>query len=271
MNVALTRRARIGRAVKTMLQERRKLISVIVVALAVVGALAFASSSMTTKAEAPTETKTLSVTGNGVAVSYPDTYLVWLNVVGEDVTSQGAMEKANALYEALSSALEAGGYNSTCLTLSSVNVYPVYYYPKEGQPVLTGYRVVFGLQYRETTEGASPKVLGTRAAGVVQVAVSAGVNEVYGVSFTLSDASTSSLKEQALAAASTDARQKAQTVASSLGVQVLGVKSAQVVDSYYPPILVSRDALAGAQGGQPEFTAGPISLTARVDVAFIIG
>ncbi len=254
-----------------MLQERYKILSLLVIALAITGSLAVMSMVSPTKADTTTSaTKTLTVSGSGLATGAPDTYTVSLSVVGVDSSSSAAMQKATGVYNSLVSALDQDGYNTTLLTLSSLNVYPEYYYPASGPAVFQDYRVVFSLQYMETVANPTPSSLGTRAAGVIVAAVQAGVNNIYGVGFSLSDAAASALKSQALVLAAADAKGKAQTLAQSLGVQILGVQSAQAADSYTPPIYnYAADSKSGAQ--TPQFNAGPATETAQISVVYIIG
>jgi uncharacterized protein YggE len=254
-----------------MLQERHKVLSLLVIALAITGSLAVMWMVSPTKADTTTSaTKTLTVSGSGLATGAPDTYTVSLSVVGVDSSSSAAMEKANVVYNSLVSSLDQDGYNTTLLTLSSLNVYPEYYYPSNGPAVFQDYRVVYSLQYKETIASPTPSSLGMRAAGVIAAAVQAGVNNIYGVSFSLSDGAGSALKSQALVLAAADAKGKAQTLAGSFGVQILGVQSVQAADSYTPPIYnYAFDSKAGAS--MPQFNAGPATETAQVTVVYIIG
>jgi len=242
----------------------------LVIALSITGALAFMSLSAPTRADTTTSTtRTLTVSGSGTTTGTPDTYTVSLSVVGVATDTNSAMQKANAVYQALADALTSDGYNASLLTLSSMNVYPEYYYPSNGPAVFQDYRVIFSLQYEETVAGSTPTSLGTKGAGVISDAVKAGVTNVNGVSFSLSDSAASTLKNQALTAATADAKGKAQTLAQGLGVQIVGVQSAQATDSYYPPIYnYAADIKAGAA---PTFNAGPATETAQITVVFIIG
>jgi uncharacterized protein YggE len=254
-----------------MLQEKYKVLSLFVIALAITGSLAVMWMVSPTKADTTaTTTKTLTVSGSGLATGAPDTYTVSLSVVGVDVNSGAAMQKANTVYNSLVSALDQDGYNTSLLTLSSLNVYPEYYYPSNGPAVFQDYRVVYSLQYTETVANPTPSSLGTRAAGVIAAAVQAGVNNIYGVSFSLSDGAGAALKSQALVLAAADAKGKAQALAGSLGVQILGVQSANAADSYTPPIYnYAADTKGGA--ATPQFNAGPATETAQVTVVYIIG
>jgi uncharacterized protein YggE len=254
-----------------MLQERYKVLSLLVIALAITGSLAVMWMVSPTKADTTTTaTKTLTVSGSGLATGAPDTYTVSLAVVGVDASSSAAMQKANGVYNSLVSALEKGGYNTTLLTLSSLNVYPEYYYPSNGPAVFQDYRVVYSLQYVETVANPTPSSLGTRAAGVISAAVQAGVNNIYGVSFSLSNAAGATLKSEALVLAAADAKGKATSLAQSLGVQILGVQSAQAADSYTPPIYsYATDTKGGVS--TPAFNAGPATETAQITVVYIIG
>ena len=254
-------------------QERYKVLSLLVIALAITASLAVMSMSSPTRANTATSaTNTLTVSGSGLATGAPDTYTVSFSVEGVDANASAAMQKANGVYNSFVSALDQDGHNTTLLTLSSLDVYPEYYYPNDGPAVFQDYRVVFSLQYKETVADPTPSSLGTRAAGVIAAAVQAGVNNIYGVSFSLSDAAASTLKSQALVLATADARGKAEALSQGLGVQILGVQSVQATDSYTPPISPIYDLAVISGGTQtPQFNAGPATETAQVTVVYIIG
>jgi len=74
----------------------------------------------------------------------------------------------------------------------------------------------------------SPTALGTRAAGVIQIAVSSGITQVSGVSFSLSDSLQQSFEGPGAGRRDNAAKHKAEVVTQSLGVQVQGVQSVDV-------------------------------------------
>jgi uncharacterized protein YggE len=254
-----------------MLQDRCKVLTLLVVALSMVGALAVVSMTSPSRADTTTNaTTTMVVEGSGTVYGTPDTYSVSLDVVGVDANANSAMQKANAVYSTLLAALQQDGYNTSLLTLSSLDIYPEYYYPSSGPAVFQDYRVIYSLQFEETIAGATASSLGTKAAGFIVDAVQAGANDIAGVSFSLSDAAAATLRNQALAQAAADAKGKAQILAQSLGVQVLGVQSVQEVDNYSPPVL-KYVASPYDTSQTPQFNASPASETAQITVTFVIG
>ena len=255
-----------------MSKERYKALALLVTALSITGALALMSFAPPTRADTTSDaTKTLTVSGSGIATGIPDTYAVTFSVVGVNNDPNGAMLRANDIYEALVSSLGQAGYNTSLLTLSSLSVYPEYYYPSNSPPVLQDYKVVYSLQYKEVVASSTPSTLGGRAAGVIVAAVKSGVKDISGVGFSLSDPSAASLKGLALALAASDAKSKAQILAVSLGVQVLGVQSVQATDTYSPPIFWNLNGAALDSSKTPQFNAGPATETAQVTVTFVIG
>lgn len=138
-------------------QERYKVLSLPVIALAITASLAVMSMSSPTRANTATSaTNTLTVSGSGLATGAPDTYTVSFSVEGVDANASAAMQKANGVYNSFVSALDQDGHNTTLLTLSSLDVYPEYYYPNDGPAVFQDYRVVFSLQYKETVADPTP-------------------------------------------------------------------------------------------------------------------
>jgi uncharacterized protein YggE len=253
-------------------ESRYTLLALLVLALCVTAVFATTSMLSPTHADTPANvTKTLTVSGSATVTGIADTYTISLQVVGVNADANVAMQKANTVYNSFADALSRAGYNTSLLTLSSLNIYPEYYYPSNGPAVFQDYRVVYGLQFKESLGNPSPTSLGSKAAGVIEAAVQSGVSYVSGVSFSLSDSAASALKSQALAQAATDAKAKAQTLAQSLGVQVIGVQSAVSTDSYSPPYFNFAGAALESGSSMPQFNAGPATQTAAVTVTFIIG
>ena len=256
-------------------EGRYKVISIVLIAITVTFALALVSMSTPTKADTTSAPpRTLTVSGSGTVTGMPDTYTVSFSVTGADKDPGVAMQNATDLYDAVMANLEKSGYNTSLLTLDTLNVYPEYYYPSNGPAVFQDYSVVYALQYEETVANPTASSLGVRAAGVIVAAVEAGVGNVNSVSFSLSDAGASALKSQALSKAVADAKGKAETLSQGLGVQLVEVQSTQVTDSYTPPVYSQTyDLYTATLSGisTPAFNAGPATENIQVGVVYIIG
>jgi len=136
---------------------------------------------------------------------------------------------------------------------------PVFEYPREGTPRLTGY---------EATNLVKVTVRDlTRVGAVIDAAVQAGANVVQDVAFALRD--EAEVRATALTRAIQDARSKAQVMARALNVNLGRVINATETTApiVFPPV---ARAEAGA-GGVPPISPGQIEVQATVNVVYAIG
>ncbi len=107
---------------------------------------------------------------------------------------------------------------------------------------------------------------------VVDVAVSAGANNVSNIAFTLSEVAQQEAKNQALKEAAEFAKIKANSIAQGLGVSVGKVHSISENSYYYTPNYYSYDAVlkSSEAGSQTPISTSDVSVTATVTVQFEI-
>ena len=128
-------------------------------------------------------------------------------------------------------------------------------------PQIVGYRVSNSLTIRLT--GAEPEELSKRAAGVIDAAARAGANAIGELQiFVLEE---DKHKQEALVAAVKNAREKAETIAATLGVRIVGYKNVSAQERGYLPrpgeMMMQMAPLAG--GGQwTPIEAGLVQITA---------
>ena len=163
-----------------------------------------------------TSERYIRVSGSGEVAVVPDIAYINIGVhsEAEDVTS--ALEANNTQAAELTEALKAEGIEEKDIQTANFNVYPQTRYDNMGQPVGTSY-VVDNTVYVTVRDLAN---LGK----MLDTAISAGANNIYGISFDIAD------KENALAQARElaikDAEVKAQSVAAIAGVtlgQILSI------------------------------------------------
>jgi hypothetical protein len=100
---------------------------------------------------------------------------------------------------------------------------------------------------------------------VLDQAITAGVNEVQGLTFTLSSSTLAMLQKQALQLALQDADNQAKTAAATLGVTIIGPIS--VTPGYiFQPISYSR--LSATPQAQTPIQAGTLQVSATVQVTY---
>ncbi len=190
----------------------------------------------------PTSERYIRVSGSGEVAVVPDIAYINIGVhsEAEDVTS--ALEANNTQAAELTEALKAEGIEEKDIQTANFNVYPQTRYDNMGQPVGTSY-VVDNTVYVTVRDLAN---LGK----MLDTAISAGANNIYGISFDIADKET--VLAQARELAIKDAEAKAQSVAEVAGVTLGQILSIDVSTPTY---------------NQPYFGYGMGGGTSRVDTS----
>lgn len=196
---------------------------------------------------APT-TDTVTVTGTGVVLAVPDRAQVSAGVETRAATAKAALDANGAAMRKVIAALEAkGGKEVTTQTVSLSTAFD-----NQGQP--NGF-VASNVVSAVTTLA--------NAGTLIDAAVDAGANTVYGPSLSRSDADA--LYKQALTKAFADAKDRAGVLATAAGRQLGRVTA--MSESSSAPIPVFEKAAAGAADSTP-IVSGPQETQAMVSVTF---
>jgi hypothetical protein len=208
---------------------------------------------------------TITVSGTAELKVDPDKADLWLTVEasGNDASAaQAALQlKSNKVIDALK---EAGVAESDMET-TGFSVYPDYQWnPQTGENTIKGYKASHSIKVnvRDFTK------VGTYA----DVAGGAGAL-VNNVQYGLTDAKKKAFDEQALAQAAASAKQKAESLTSSVGAKLGKVVAIQESNVYYPPMpYFDRMAIAEASGAgkATEILPGPQTVTATVTVTYAL-
>jgi uncharacterized protein YggE len=186
-----------------------KLLRIAAVALLVLVAAAVSGVGRpdeATSAAADT-TRGITVTGTGKVDARPNRAEVSFGVVTDGRTARGALAANSAGAQRVIAALRSAGVEERDIQTQQVSITPVL--DESGRGV-TGYQA-------RNTVLARIRDLG-RAGAVIDAAVEAGANEVYGP--TMSVADRAAVERGALQAAMADARARAQALASAGGVSL---------------------------------------------------
>ncbi len=211
----------------------------------------------------PTEpTRTISVNGRGSVDVTPDTATVELGVTETNTSLAAAQEQSNTRLEAILAALAEQGVAEEDIQTSSYNVQILYEYDDNGNlRGVNGYTVSSTL----TVTVRAVDTLGT----LLDAAVTAGANVVYGISFSVDDPTEPASEARRLAVE--DARAKADELATAAGVSVVGVISIQETTSPAPPPMPfgtgAADMAAEARSAVP-VQAGTTEVIVEVVVVF---
>ncbi|HEU0304153.1 MAG TPA: SIMPL domain-containing protein [Gaiellaceae bacterium] len=173
--------------------------------------------------------RTITVTGSGAALSTPNRAAFSFGVTTQAKTATAALNGNNAEMRKVIDAVKKAGVAAKDVQTSSVSLSPRY--SNDGENII-GY-------IAQNTVNATIRGV-TRSGAVIDAAVGAGANQVYGPAFTRSDETV--LYRRALAAAVANARGKAQTLAGAAKVRLGAVRS--IVESSAGPVPIAEKAAA---------------------------
>jgi uncharacterized protein YggE len=207
-----------------------------------------------------TEERWISVVASGESSVAPDLAIVSFAVTGSGKELAPTRDDVNKRSSKVLASLRELGVVEGDLNAPDVGIHPEYDYRK-GQR-LTGYRVV-----RQMT--AKVRDL-DRLGDVLDWLVSAGANEVHGAQMSASDPSAA--EHEALRAAVTAARAKAEAVADAAGVSLGGLVRVEEEPGHGPPMPRMQMMAAGAmaEDASTEVAAGDLTVTRQVRAWFSI-
>lgn len=205
----------------------------------------------------------ISVSGSGEAYGTPDIAYVQLGVDTAGTNLGQAVSQNNSAMERVRQALLDAGIAEEDLQTTNFNVWiEDKTDPQTGQ--LTGERVYHVQNTLNVTVRDIAKI-----GDMLDVALNAGANTVYGLSFGISD--TTALESEARRKAVEDARTRAQELAEALGV-TLGnpiIISESTGGGVVVP-MYAVEAAAGRGGGAPPISQGQMAVTVSVSVVYSI-
>lgn len=247
-------------AIKHMSLPRAQWLAAAVLALALVlGGVASPAS-----AQGPDDTaRTIQVTGFGSASGSPDVALVQLGVQLFASDLGQAVTDANDTMEAVIAALEAEGVASEDIRTTNFSIYQESGFPP---PMPMDGEAQTEVQNRYVVNNVVEVRVRDldRISDVMQAALDAGANNVYGLNFGLDD--SASLEAEARTLAVEDARERAQALADAFGLAVGDpISIREGGDDVFGP----RAAFdLGAGGGGPVISEGQLSVNMQVTVTF---
>jgi hypothetical protein len=229
--------------------------AIAIVALVLIGLFA-TSRPFAIQTNRSATTKTIQVNGVGTVTATPDNTLLQLAVMTQSPTATEATQDNAGRMAKVIQALQSLGVGRTSVTTVSYSLTPVYdsSHDQQSPPKVVAYAARNAI--RITVENVS--MTGT----ILDAAVTAGANEVNGISFTFAAQTLTSLQKQALQLAIQDASDQAQAMASSLGVRIVGPLT--VTTGYYNPPSVERLTVSAQTPVQP----GTLQVAATVQVTY---
>ncbi len=202
---------------------------------------------------------TVRVVGSGTVDVAPDSASV---VIGVDITLPTLAEaqaEASSTMEAVVAAIEARDIPGEDIQTATFSVNPIREFdPETGVPgAVTSFQVT-------NQVGVDTHDLGDLGA-LLDAAVNAGANSIYGITFYLEDPAEANSDARRLAFE--DARTRATELAENAGLSLGTIIAIQEGGSGAVPYF-SADSARGQAGGGPPISPGVTSITIAVDVVF---
>jgi uncharacterized protein len=151
--------------------------------------------------------ETIVVTGHSRESLTPDQVSFSVGVQTFATTADGAVRENNQRTSAIVAALRKGGATEKEIRTSNFSIHPQHESGPGRQPRIVGYQVSNMVTVTRSSV--------TGVGDLLQAAINAGANQIYGVNFTVADRTRG--REQGLRSAFNDARAKAQVLAEAAG------------------------------------------------------
>jgi uncharacterized protein YggE len=208
-----------------------------------------------------TTPETISVTGTGRATLTPDRFTFTAGVQTQAPTVEEAVNENNNKMSAVIAALKRAGATDAEVHTSNFSIYPQQVYEQGQPPRLTGYQVNNSITVTKSDIAAASKLL--------QVAISAGVNQTSGLNFEVSNPARG--RDQGLRAAFDDAHAKAALLAQAAG-RTLGRALIISEGAEAPPApprpVYAMGAVRAEAVSAPPVESGTQELTYTISVVF---
>jgi uncharacterized protein YggE len=199
---------------------------------------------------------TITVGGEGEASALPDVAYVTVGVQTQGATAAGVVAENSRRMAGVLDAMRARGLGARELQTSGLSVSPQI----DREQQITGYQATNNVTITVNEVD--------RAGELLDAALAAGANRIGGLRFGLRD--TAPLHERALAEAAQVARSRAEALAASMGLRIVGVSSISesTVSAPQPRAAVAFSAAAPSPA-PPPVESGEMRVTVQVRVSFL--
>ena len=215
---------------------------------------------------------TLSVIGNAETMVKPDKVTLTLSVETTNKTANAALIANSETTTNVLDALKSSGVKENETSTSFFNISPNYNFTQEEnfQPIQN--RDIISYTVTNSITVDSTNLL--NVSQWIDTAVQAGANDISNVSFLLSDKKSELVKNDLMKQAIMDAKNKSDIAASTLGLEVVGVRSIVIggidglpISQQQQPFFVSE---ATQRVNPPPIIAGEQKVTSSVNITFLI-
>lgn len=201
----------------------------------------------------------LTVTGEGDARVAPDQATVQLGVTTQAESAAAAMRQNSEQQTGVIAALTDAGIEAADIQTSGLNLTPMVDYGEGRAPRVTGYQAnnMVSVRVRDVP----------RLGEVLDAIVTAGANEINGISFTRDDSQAT--EDEARRVAVADARHKAEVLAEAAGLTLGRLVSLRDAEAPQGPQPMMMQARMEADAKVP-VAPGELSMTAQVHAEYAL-
>lgn len=213
--------------------------------------------------------RTITVSGSASINAAPEKVEIYMSIETDHALAGTSQQNNAEASSKVISALKAMGIAAADIETTSYNLQQMQEWNEpQRKYVNTGYR---------TTHSIKVSSVDTTIAGkIIDTAVQSGVNRVDTIAFSLKDETIDALKLEALKVASAKSRDKAEALASGVGIQIVELKSMNESYVSYIPYYNKRYGYAEDSAGMPspafdtEVIAGDIKVTAEITATYVV-
>lgn len=203
----------------------------------------------------------LTVSAEGESTAQPDLAMISIGVSVQAETASEAMSQNAARQQAVIDKLKAEGVEARDIQTSGLSLSPVQNYSQDNKPpVITGYMAqnMVSVRVRDLA----------RLGSVLDTLVTAGANEINGISFTRED--TTEAEDAARAKAVAAARHKAEVMAEAAGMKLGRLIALSDENIARGPRPMMMAASADAKAGATPIEAGELGISAAVSATYAL-
>jgi len=246
--------------------ERRAYALILILAVALAGLSGYAIAALPARTGyhpppqnggSEAQLRTITVTGFGKASAQPNLAVLRLGVYTEAANATEALTRNSEIANAVIEELVSLGISKDNIETCRFSLSPKY--SRDG--LIIGFEVLHMLQVSTSQLDLVGRI--------IDQAVSAGANRVDAVYFTFTEEKAAELKELARRRAAEDARLKAEVIAQSLGVRVVGVMSA-TEETFTSPYRFKVEIAETPTPVTPIMPPSEVEVTVLLRVVFII-
>ncbi len=248
-----------------MVKKDRNILTIILLLGLILTLLILASNTKKTIVVSGQDVRnTISVSGSSELSVEPDKAEIYVNIETTKETAKEAKDENARVSKKVTDALKKAGIKRDDIETTQFRINPKYEYSRAKSEFI-GYTVTHVLKVTTTNID--------KVGDFIDTAVDNGATRINSIGFTLTDKKQKEMKGEAMIRASQEAREKAEALATNLGVRLGKITSVSESSFNYIPFVSRSFAMAEAAIEAPVATGispEDVTIRATVNVAFEI-